>query len=835
MTKEYTADTIKSRDNLQFIREEPAGLVGSRDVAGLIHVVKEIIDNSVDEMNETTMGGLIRILLLRDTTSNRVQFVVQDFGRGIPSASLKDTMARTGTSGKTEVGAFKASGGQFGWGAKVPAALSKNFRVLSSNYKEHKLASVTLHDGIIVDNHAEKDTSKQYGVITVFEIDIEKFFDQVDVKNFIVFEWMELINLCKTLNIFNDKALFEIATLDTLIPDTYWTCTNVEARDTVTSYLTANYRTIHYQASEVVDKSEYLFELWKRTSPLVFSKSVSKIPTDTTDRLGFKIHIYASKKSATGNPQFFITVNNIRLLDTTGNSATIAFMTALRTCIASYYTDEPKYQDFVMDTYRFTTLYLAIGISYDRAKLAGMTKESFKDLEFYNQFLNELGNIFKSDPSTWEKLALAIRGDVEYRYAQYYDTPVSKSEDKKVIFRLNYNDNYKACYSFDSSKTELFIVEGTSAGNIIDNRDNDFQAVYTTLGKPYNGATRYESIEENRARLLRDPIYQDLLQILNINEKTKNMSACRFNKLIITTDADPDGYHICSLHINNLYIINPLIITSGLVWIANPPLYSMDTRGKKSNKLFLRNKTALMDARIEFLYQPSIELRTISNYKKETILELSPQAYRDACYMVNMMGEIMNTVATRLDIPLLILERLALGVEYLCKTPIDLTGLSTCFRSCDKYCTYQTYDQDEVLLVSMGDKDYPIGLKNIGQLLREYVLPAMVRVRYFDYNFLVRSKHPGSSLSEWTRMSMMQVYLLFQQLDGLFPIHRYKGLGELDTADCATTLLNTTTRALTHVTSIGDVEDNYALLGTDTTGRKNLLLDTAVLDRRFQH
>lgn len=825
--RDYTADTIEVARDIAQIRRRPTGFIGTKDTAGQVHMIREIIDNSVDELILRPEGGTIYICLLRDRITNRYQIIVKDNGRGIPSAALLDVTTVLGASGKSNaLSAYNSSGGLYGIGAKVAAALSTKFRVISSNYLEPHAGSVYLTDGE-VKTHTNEVTQIPNGVLTVFEPDLDpKFF--IDGTTFMDSGYLDLVAICKQLNIFNENINFQFYIYERKIPEKFWTASTEEAYTIATDLIERKQKLIEYASDTVPDKSMYLFEMWRTNSNIIFSDSFNKVPVDVNDRLGFNIKMFFSKKSATGNAQYFITVNNVALPDKTENSATVSFMHVLRNRLASYQeTDVMK--NFVLQEYRFPTLMLAIGIKYNNAELSGVTKTSFKDSTFAKQFIDELSAMVGlMDEDYWLKLATLLKQDIELRYSQFYDAPSKKSEDKRIFADLNFSDNYKECRRYDDA--ELYIVEGTSAGNITETREPDFQAIYETRGKPTNAATNYDQMDMNRKRLLKDPIYQDIMKIMNIGPNTTDMSTARFKRLIIATDADPDGYHIRSLHLNNLYIINPRIIESGMVWLANPPLYSMEV--SKNKRLFLRDKVALMDARVQFIYRPSLEVRIDS---KAGIINLTEEAYRDMCYLVNHIGDQFNLVAQQLNIPLLILERLVYAIEFL-YPKVDYLNLARVFQSADPegYVRVQVNEVGKFMVISVGKEDHVVGLDSVGEAVVNHLLPLVNKFKYRDMMFLVRSNHKSSFLKNEQPMSMMMLYICMQQLDGLFDVRRYKGLGEMNPPDCYDTIMNPETRSLTHVTNIGDPQENFALLGKDTSERKQLLTSSSsVLSNLF--
>ena len=829
MSKKYDASTIEQYDDLEYIRHKVKGYVTDRGTAGLVHAIREVIDNSVDETVLRPDGGTIFIGLFRDLNKGRFQILVKDEGRGIPLEKLRLTMTKLHVSGKmSEKTSYVSSGGSYGVGAKVVVALSFRYRCISKNYLDLSAGSVILNDGVLVGEQQEAYTGPS-GVTTVFELDAEQFFPEA--QDFMMAGYLELTALCKQLNIFNDKINFQFYIYDRKLPEHFWSDSIPEALGTVDGFLLKKDKHVEYSSLDVPDKTQYLFELWKINSGIVFQDSIDKAPANAEDKLGFSIKFYFTRKSAIGLPQYFVAVNNVSLLDKTMNTATIVFMNLLRYKIGELQ-ETAEYRQFVTEDYKFPTLLLAIDVRYHRAELAGITKTSFKDETFGKQFAAELAALLGARGNAyWQPIADLLKSDIQAKYASYYDTPIKKSDDRKVYTELNFFNNYKECKSADREKCELFIVEGTSAGAIVSTRDTDYQAVYATRGKPLNAASSMDKMAENRKALLKDPIYQDLMKITRITPNTTDMSSSRFGKIIIAADADPDGYHIVALHIHNLYILNPRIIESGMVWVANPPLYSLDIG--KHQRLFLRDKPALMDARIEFIYKPTLDIQIST---PAGITKLDDALFRETCYVVNYLGEQFESVAKQLNIPLLILERLVLAIQYIYPT-VDYLNLAKCFESNDPlgYTRIQLHEASKYIVISVDKEDYPIGLDSIGNTIRTHLLPLVKRFHYAELEFLVKSNYKGSVFSQYTKMSAMMLYSCLRSLDNMpgFSLYRYKGLGQLVPSDTLATLMDPKTRSITQITSVGDPVTSYDLIGNDSTARKQLLKGSVALSASF--
>lgn len=839
----YTSETIVTLSDLDHIRVRPKAYINTADAAGIVHTIWEYIGNSLDELTlipegkTEPVGGTIHLCLFKDRAKQTFQILMKDTGRGIPHNKVVDVFTKQHASGKffgadsangKVKTAYRASGGQLGMGAKVAAALSSKFRVISKNYLDNVATSLRLENGRIIETK-EVPLNVESGVIALFELDIHQFFKEG--LDFAEVGYLDLVALCKQLNIFNESVNFQFYVYERKIPENIWSEDIPSAIGAIGQLLASEHKQVIYDSLSVVDKGAYLFEIWRTNSDLIFADNVKKAALTSEDKLSFEVKYYATKRSSTGNPQFFLAVNNVSLIDRTGSDPVIVFMNLLREHIAKYQ-ETPEYKEFVSGDYNFPTMLIALDIHYDGAELSGVTKTGFRDAVFAKQFTKELEELFKAKGEEyWQQLATKLSDDIKLRYAQFYDMPLKKSEGRRVFVDLNFSRNYHECKSSDNTKCELYIVEGTSAGNITKTRDNEFQAIYETKGKPTNAATYIDKIVDNRRKLLQDKVYQDLVKILNISPNTTDVSTGRFSKIIIATDADPDGYHIAALHLSNLYILNPRIIESGMVWLAKPPLYSMELG--RNRFLFLRDKVALYDARVKYIYGPTLDIDVVTD---AGVTHADEKLFREIIYLTKYVGERFESVAQALNVPILIVERLVYGLKYLYPT-VDLNGIAKCFSSADQPGFVKIgFDRDQgALIVSVGPADYHIGLEKIGQTIVQQLLPLVKKYKCLDITYKVKSKSSKGTLQDYRPMTLMMLYVCLKNLDDKLPlpIHRYKGLGEMPSPSCFATLMNPETRAITQVTSIGDLNECYDLLGTDTSGRKRLMVGGTALSNTF--
>lgn len=829
----YDESSIQHLKGLEHIRTRPNGYIRTRDNAGIIHTIRENIDNSIDELIQVPQGsteprgGTIYVCMFKDKVHNKFQILIKDDGRGIPSKKLKEVTTEIFASGKLNTNAYVVSGGQFGIGAKVATALSTRYRALSSNYLEDVVGEVSVANGNVLSNNTEH---MQYpsGVITVFELDTERFF--TDSEDFIDVGQIDLVKLCRSLNMFNDCVNFQIYIYERRISEDFWKASIPDALGIVDDFIQHKKKEIVYDSTIINDKASFLFdEYWRVNSNPNFSETFFRRNLDLNMRLKeFTIKMYLTRKSTTGYVQCFAAVNNVVLKYKVDNSVSKVVLEELGDRISKYMETE-QLMDFVRDDYKFTTMLLAMDVRYSGAELAGVTKDGFDDTAFEAVFSKQVKEVFDAKGDEfWRDLAQKILPDIENRYAQLYDAPLKKSEARKTFLELNFVTNFKECENYDD-RSELYIVEGNSASGITNSRDVSFQAIYTTRGKPINCATQYGSMASDRQTLMKDPIYQDLMRIIGVGPNTTDLSTAKIKKIIIATDADPDGYHIAALHLNNFSILNPRIVESGMVWIAKPPLYSLVLNNKYH--IFLRDKAALYDKRINLLYNRNLDIRLIGPDGQPKALDVA--THRETCYLIHYLGEVFTRAANQLNIPLLILERLVYAIKYI-YPKIDYLNLAKCFESADQPGYVRVNYTDEFLIISIDRKDYVVGLQDLGRMVAEHLLQLINRYRYNDLMFSVRPRTLDNKWGKPIAMSGMMLYTVMTQLDEKLNIERYKGLGQMEEDACYATIMNPATRAVVQIKSLGDLETSYSIVGKADSGpRKQLLFDSNVLSNTF--
>lgn len=559
----YGADQISVLEGLEPVRRRPGMYIGSTGVDGLHHLVWEIFDNSRDE----AMAGHANRIEVTLLPGNRVRVV--DNGRGIPVdihpktkvSALETVMTTLHAGGKFggEGSGYKVSGGLHGVGASVVNALS-----IYTRAEVHKDGAVWMQE---YSQGAKKaavkkiGTSKNQGTIITFEPDATIFKDTVD------FDWKTVIDrlrqqayLVKKLHvtIIDARNVTEKFDADKVF---WFKELNIEA-PSISYYFEGGLQSLvrHYNERQKLINSTIFY--------------VDK----EQDNVGVEIALqYVDDISARIVPF----ANNIYTPE--GGMHVTGFKTALTRLINTYAkknnlvkeADGAFSGDDVLEG-----LTVVISVKLAEIQFEGQTKAKLGSTEAMGATATAFGESFglflEEHPDEAKaivmKVLLALRARKAAKAAK--DSILRKGALEGMTLPGKLAD----CMTKDASESELFIVEGDSAGGTAKmGRDRRTQAILPLRGKILN---------VERARLDRMLGSQEIKNLViamgtSIGD-TFDLDKMRYHKIIIATDADVDGSHITTLILTLFYRYFRPVIDAGFIYIALPPLYKI----KKGRELF---------------------------------------------------------------------------------------------------------------------------------------------------------------------------------------------------------------------------------------------------------
>lgn len=814
----YTADSIVTNEGLDVIRNSPTLYIVNREIEGQVHTAKELLDNGNDELAEID-SGVLTAILFKDRKNHRYQLLVSDTGRGIPieNDTLFRSLTTLNTSGKYDGDAYRGSGGLFGVGGKVPVALSTRYKALS--FTKSGTGSIYLENSKLVSKDISPVPNINTGTVIIYEPD-PVFYR--DIPIFMETGYLDIINFFKLWKIFsNVRYVFKI--VEVPISEHFWTDDINTSAEFIKAILndTSNFESNIVYDSDLANNDQYLFEYFNIESAVTWTLDAIKDFRDKQDRIAYKIKIMMTKRLGSGCLGL---LNNIFISNASDTHISV-FNKTIYSIVAKYIENKDLQNFFLNYGYKLP-IYAAISVRYDKYEVAGTIKNNFSDRVFGKQYEIDLKETLSAvNESVWIEMVSNFIEDLEDKYNKFYNKDLVVKNTGKLTLDLNYPDNFSPCEQLGMN-SELFIVEGNSAGNIKVCRDSRFQAVECTRGKPENVITTISALDASSHNIRNNKIYKDIIRIIGYNPNDREVTKLNYGKIILTMDADPDGAHIVSLHTGNLYALNPNIIKKGYVWIATPPLYTMSL-GKRGKKKYLRDYIALIDSKIKILYNTSLSVSISSDFHKP--IPLKKEAFRDFCYLVIDFGKRLEYSAKLLDIPPLILERLLYGLEYI--TPnIDMNKLCEHFgqNTANYFVRLNYYEDKKILILSVENKDYPISLLDLDKEIKTNLLPYLKKYKFKKWLPLVTSKNKDGVFKD-TPCTVMHVYMLFNALDKLITIERIKGLGRLSEEDVDITITNRKTRSLYHITDIGQVETICNLMGSNSRGRKDLLFNDGLL------
>lgn len=551
MANEYTAEQIQVLEGLEPVRKRPGMYIGSTDSRGLHECLREIVDNSVDE-SFAGVANTVWVILNPDGSAT-----VRDNGRGIPVemhksgvSALELTMTKLHAGGKFGGGAYKVSGGLHGVGASVVNALSSYFRVVV--LRDNKAYYQEYHQGKPV---------KKVGEATQKQLD-EWFPPSWNIK---IGEKLTgtITNFIPDKDIFGDIKL-ENNKVKNLLRDR--------------AYLVAGL-TFHFQDFNDGDEATFYFEGGIK-SLVSHSNRGKDVITDAIyfqkadQNISCEVALQYSD-SFSENVKGF--VNGIYTTD--GGTHVTGFRIALTRAISDYYrrlqNGNAKEEAALTgdDMKEGLTAIVYIKMPSESLQFESQTKAKLNNPEvqgFVATTVKEgLDTYFEEHPADAkkivEKVMLAARARLAARAAK--DAVLRKGALEGATLPGKLAD----CQSNDASVSELYIVEGDSAGGSAkQGRDRRHQAILPLGGKILN--TERAHLD----KIVKFDEIKDLIIALGggIGE-TINYDKMRYHRIIIMTDADVDGAHISTLLLTFFYRHMPEIITRGYLYIALPPLYKI--------------------------------------------------------------------------------------------------------------------------------------------------------------------------------------------------------------------------------------------------------------------
>ncbi|MCD6112935.1 MAG: type IIA DNA topoisomerase subunit B [Bacteroidales bacterium] len=522
MEEQYTEDSIKSLDWRQHIRKRPGMYIGKLgDGAsyddGIYVLIKEIIDNSIDEY-VMGFGNTIEVNIENNLVS------IRDYGRGIPLTKLLDCMSKINTGAKYDSKVFKKAVGLNGVGAKAVNALASYF--WAQSVRDGKTKIIEFEKGEILNDHNIEDTTLKNGTIIKFMPDNELFGNFHFIMEYVEKMLWNYVYLNNGLKIFlnGEKFYAKNGLLDLL-------------SNTING--SGLYPIIHIKESDF----EFAFTHSKK--------------------------LYGEEYYSFVNGQH----------TTQGGIHQAAFREAIVKTIRDFYKKDFEPSDVRSSIVAAISIKVVEPVfeSQTKTKLGSQYVEP--DGMTIRNYINDivkrnLDNYLHINPETAEILLKKIQQSAKERKEMAGIKKLARESIKKANL---HNKKLRDCRVHYQSKddrrleTTLFITEGDSAsGSITKSRDVNTQAVFSLKGKPLN------SYGIGKKIVYQNEEFNLLQSALNIEEGVDKL---RYNNVVIATDADVDGMHIRLLLMTFFLQFYPDLVKSGHLYILQTPLFRV--RNKK--------------------------------------------------------------------------------------------------------------------------------------------------------------------------------------------------------------------------------------------------------------
>lgn len=566
MAENYSESSIKVLEGLQAVRQRPGMYIGSTGVRGLHHLVYEVIDNSIDEAMAGHCGDITVTLHIDGSVT------VEDDGRGIPVGmhptakipTVQVVLTVLHAGGKFDSNSYKTSGGLHGVGVSVVNALSEELKITVK--RDGGVYEQTYQRGKPVSEFKKVGMTDKTGTKITFKPDPE-IFDTLE------FSYETLTRRFRELAYLNSGVRIKV------IDERFDKTQEFYAEGGIQSYV------------------KYL----NKTKNLIFEDPIYF----KGDFNGIAVEI-AILYNDSYNEAIYSYVNNIHTEE--GGTHEAGFKAALTKAFNGYVTKNNLVKENNLSGEDI------------REGMSAVLSLKMTDPVFEGQTKTKLGsNIAKTAVESicgsglqdyMEENGALVRKILEKALQAYLAREAARkakelTRRKSALEGTSLPGKLSDCHEKDPAKTEVFLVEGDSAGGSAkQGRNSDFQAILPLRGKILN---------VEKARLDKILSSQEIRNMIaafgaGVGKEAFNPEKLRYHKIIIMTDADVDGAHIATLLLTFFFRHMRELIERGYVYLANPPLYKV-TRGKSSR--FIKNdeelENFLLDAALSDFTIPGID------------------------------------------------------------------------------------------------------------------------------------------------------------------------------------------------------------------------------------
>ena len=795
--KEYDSSKITVLEGLEAVRKRPAMYIGSTGLPGLHHLVYEVVDNSVDEI---LAGGATTITV---TIKDDMTCSVQDDGRGIPvdvmktakdpklrnKSALEVVMTVLHAGGKFDSGAYKVSGGLHGVGVSCVNALSETMEV--EVRRDGHVYFQRYHRGKPEDKVNIIGDTREHGTKVTFHADKEIFGD-------VAFSYETIGNRLRELAFLN--AGVKIIYID-------------ERKEENPSV------TFHFEGGI----SQFVTYL--NTNKTVINPE----PIYLTKQVGDNYIAFALQYNEGYSENVFSFVNNIHTVE--GGTHLSGFRSSLTRIINEYIKNNniSKHKDISVggdDIKEGLTAVLSVKIPHPQFEGQTKTKLGNSEVEgIVRSVVGEtLATFFEENPKTARAICEKCVGAAVAREAARKARDLTRR--KGALEGGGLPGKLADCQEKDSSKCEIFLVEGDSAGGSAkQGRDRVFQAILPLRGKILN-------VEKAPlVKILSSDTIRDLIAAVGTGvgegEGGFDITKLRYHKIILMADADVDGQHISTLLLTFFYRQLKPLIEAGHVYLAQPPLYKVK---KGKSEQYLQTEEQMQ----QWLMKEGLASVTVTDTVKNTVL--TQEQLSD---MLKILRDVEDTLA-KLEVKNITLADflafLAEGRVPMYRTPLQSGGYRY-FYTEQEYRDFENQYMEEKRAELEADGVDAAMITN-DSLIPEYqalfefgkLLACEKKMEAFGFTF----KNYPTVENEKDRVNPLfkvnngktdvLVYSLAELLHAVkeaassgATIQRYKGLGEMNPEQLWETTMDPAKRKLIQVkiNDAADTEQAFTMLMGD--------------------
>ncbi len=784
--KEYDASRIKVLEGLSAVRKRPAMYIGNVSTEGLQHLVYEVVDNSIDE----ALAGFCDEIYVQIQADNTI--TVEDNGRGIPIdihekegvPAVEVVMTKLHAGGKFDNQSYKVAGGLHGVGVSVVNALSEFLEV--EIRKDGKVYRQRYERGKTVTPLEIIGTTPRRGTRVAFRPDLLIFKDLNFSYELLVNRLRELAFLTKAVRItLEDERI--------------------------------NRRQQFYYEGGIISFVQHINKNKNTVHPDVIYLSGTK------DSISVEI---ALQYNDTYSEKIFSFANNINTRE--GGSHLSGFKAGLTRTINQYAAGDiiPKHLKVKLegDDVR-EGLAAVISVKLAKPQFEGQTKTKLGNSEVKGLVetlvYERLSYFIEENPQIARAILTKVVEAARVREAARRAKELTRR--KTVLGEHSLPGKLADCQETDPAKSELFIVEGDSAGGSAkQGRDRRFQAILPLRGKILNvEKARFDKMLEN----------QEICTMItalgtSVGKDDFDLSKLRYHRIIIMTDADVDGSHIRTLLLTFFYREMEALITHGHLYIAQPPLLRV-THGKQEN--YIRDEAIFQ----RFLLERATKDRKLLVEKSNRVFG----GHELLSLLEKMVGyfDVLNSLQKRGYDPDLVKILLKLSLEHELLADKDSMALVqeefkkakfqvTDLRVNEEYRTFE---------IQVRAKENGWGWITVGRQLFNMV---DFRRALQKRRLLLDLEEPPYRVVEGEKEVTIESkrglldYLREQGKKGL-NIQRYKGLGEMNPEQLWETTMSPEKRTLLQVTVEDAVEADTIftiLMGDKVEPRREFIQNNAL-------